>query len=76
MTVEEIIKQLEVAIKFSDKILKALGNNCTPEEKELLETAQERFTEVLNYCLSYSDDYESCYSLYKWVRSLYGDTEN
>ena len=75
MTVEAIINKLETAIRFSDEVLEVCGASCTDEEREWLETAQERFTEVLNYCSGNSNDLATCYDLYKWICSLYGRAE-
>ena len=75
MTIKVIIDKLEAAIKFLDEALEAYGASCTDEEREWLETAQERFTEVLNYCSGNSNDLATCYDLYKWICSLYGRTE-
>lgn len=75
MTVEAIINKLETAIRFSDETLEAYGASCTDEEREWLETARERFTEVLNYCSGNQNDLATCYDLYKWICSLYGRAE-
>ena len=75
MTVETIISKLEAALKFSDEALEAYGENCTNEEREWIEIAQERFVGVINCCMEHSNDFSTCYALYKWICSLYGKTE-